>query len=104
MNITRLLSLTFTVVALQITAAEEPKAVERDGSTKEKAILITADSDFAGVHEKHQWILDHYPGAQFGPSAFVEDHGRYYDVDTFTTADGQEKTLWFDITRSFGKW
>ena len=71
---------------------------------KEKAILIAAENDFAGVHEKHLWILEHYPGAQFGPSAFVEDHGHLYDVDTFITADGERKTLWFDITRSFGNW
>jgi hypothetical protein len=104
MNIARLTLLTLTLVTVQLAAAQDPKAVERDGSTKENVIIITAESDFAGVHEKHQWILQHYPGAQFGPSAFVEDHGHYYDVDTFATADGNEKTLWFDITRSFGKW
>ncbi|MEH6676614.1 hypothetical protein [Phenylobacterium sp.] len=70
-------------------------------------IQVIAHADLAGVRTEQAWTRKHYPGFTFHGQALV-DHRRllrpgnpYSDVISITTADGNAKTLVFDISSSF---
>ena len=69
--------------------AKEPKpaVLVRDGSSFEKAVIITSPMNkFVAV--EWQWIAQHYPRAQRLPSeqGLIIRNGRYYDRITFVAA------------------
>jgi hypothetical protein len=75
----------------------------RDGSSIEKAIIIKAKSDMAGVDEEYAWLRKNYPGYKSNGQALLNKNKKPYDKISITTADGDKKDIYFDITNSFGK-
>jgi hypothetical protein len=76
----------------------------RDGSSEAKAIIVPKTGDIMGVAYEYQYIRSHYPGAEpVMQSLSIDDAGKAYDAITIKTRDGKQRTLYFDIQRSFGK-
>lgn len=69
----------------------------RDGSSPEKAIVV------GSVGEEYAWMQRHCPGFQPGMQALHEIDGKPYDVLTWRNAAGEERTVYFDISRFFGR-
>jgi len=68
-----------------------------DGSSPDQAIIVN------GVGEEYQWMQRNCPGLQPGMQSLQEIEGKPYDVLTWRNDRGQERTVYFDISRFFGK-
>ena len=68
-----------------------------DGSSAAKAVVV------GSVDEEYAWIQRHCPGFRFRMQALQEIEGKPYDVLTLRNAAGEERTVYFDISRFFGK-
>jgi hypothetical protein len=76
----------------------------RDGSSFEKAIIITETNEEAGDAAEYKWLSEHYPGYLMGSQTLAEHEKRPYDILSFKTAAGVSKEIYFDISNFFGKW
>ena len=89
----------FITTAIVCTAAAEPL---RDGSSEEKALVLTERSIEKCVDAEHSYIHSHFrdlslDGFEHGT---IVGKGRHsYDVFRFSTADGKKHELYFDSTR-----
>jgi hypothetical protein len=69
-----------------------------DGSSIEKAVIIKAPDNFIGVRVEYAWIKKNCPGWKLEKqSAFKAGKME------FSTPDGRQKTIYFDITAFYGK-
>ena len=103
MNVHAYLAVALLVVTAAVCGAKEPKqrgSVVRDGSTPERAVIITGPLK-QYVTKERAWIAKHYPGSsRFPGNQALLIHGDgYVDSITITTADGKQKTIYFDISR-----
>ena len=57
----------------------------------------------ASVGEEYAWMQRHYPGFQPGMQALQTIDGKPYDVLTWRNEKGEERTVYFDISRFFGR-
>jgi hypothetical protein len=69
-----------------------------DGLSFDHAVVIVGATLISGPRAEHNFIQQHYPGYQFHRQSLQERNGRSYDVLEFTTADGETKTMYFDIS------
>lgn len=76
---------------------------QRDGSSYEKAIVIKEKSETPGVSAEYKWLKEKYPGYTFTGQSLSTYKKTPYDVIKIKTADGEEKTVYFDISNFFGK-
>ena len=78
-------------------------AVERDGSSFDKAIIILKKTEGAGEKAEYSWIRKNYPGARTRVQSlnFVKD--KPYDIIHINTTDGKEVAVYFDISNFYGK-
>lgn len=84
--------------------AKEPKiaSIVRDGSTKEKAIVVT-EPESKYVHWEYQYLDMHFPGRTFPMEHGLvadEPHDRAWDEHAFMWR-GRKTVVWFDITKQF---
>jgi len=86
------------------TSPAAPRDSITDGSSLEKAILVPRDTEKEGIAWEYAWIRERF-GAyrRKGQRLLMGDGGRRYDQVTVQLADGTERTLYFDITRYFGR-
>jgi hypothetical protein len=82
--------------------AVTPAAEQPDGSSPEKAIVIQETTDREGVKAEYAWLNSHYPGCKMMKQTLVSGKGKHYDVLHIKTADGQEKDVFFDISKFYG--
>ena len=76
---------------------------DRDGLSKENAIILKANTEQEGVAAEYKWVRQHYPGYQL-KSQSAELSGKIkYDILKIDTAKKEDLTLYFDITGFFGK-
>ena len=68
-----------------------------DGSSADRAVVV------GSVGEEYAWIRRHCPGFQPQMQALQEIEGKPYDVHTLRNAAGEERTVYFDISRFYGK-
>jgi len=73
-----------------------------DGLTMESAVVINAKTDMTGTQAVYAWLREHCNCRVKGQS-LVTDAGRAYDVMAVTLADGSDRSYYFDISKSFGK-
>src|SRR4051812_26302830 len=73
------------------------------GSSYARAIVVPASDEMAGVRYEHDYIRTHYPGSRFLSQGLSTHGGKPYDTMTFGTSDGKQHTLYFDISRYFGR-
>lgn len=76
---------------------------KKDGSTYDKAIVITETTEGAGGRAEYAWIKQNYPGSRPHSQALIFHEKRTYDIINITTADGKEVAIYFDITNFYGK-
>jgi len=79
-----------------------------DGSTTENAIIIRgAHFDLAATYAIFYYMTQRFGQKDVDWKLIYQAHGVFNekDIDTYAIklADGVEKTLYFDITESFGK-
>ncbi len=74
-----------------------------DGSTKEKAIIILANSEYEGVSAEWDYLQDKFGNWDLEEQTFLEDDGRQYDIMNITYHLGQKrKEVWFDVSDFYG--
>lgn len=78
-------------------------SVERDGSSYDKAIIITETSSRAGIAAEYSWIRENHPGYAPQGQSLVHKDKRSFDIIKTANAKGEEKLFYFDITNFFGK-
>ena len=69
----------------------------RDGSSPEQAIVV------GSVGEEYAWMRKHCAGFQLEMQTLDEIDAKSYDVITLRSNQGEEKTVYFDISSFFGK-
>jgi hypothetical protein len=77
---------------------------EADGSSFEKAIVITAGSETIGIRGEYEYLDKTYPNYKRGSQSLYNKNGKAYDMLHITLADGTSKDVYFDITDFFGKY
>ena len=68
-----------------------------DGSSPQRAIVVKS------VGDEYQWMQRHCPGFAPGTQSLQEIDGKPYDVLTWHNDRGEERTVYFDISRFYGK-
>ena len=75
----------------------------RDGSSFEKAIVINETSERTGVGDEYAWIRTNYPNSRNNGQALAYHEKTPYDILHITTADGRAISVYFDISKFYGK-
>ncbi|HRD64613.1 MAG TPA: hypothetical protein PKY50_00490 [Candidatus Competibacter sp.] len=76
-----------------------------DGSSCEKAVVIrNAANNGEGVAAEKAWVTWKYPNAKLKGQAVSGAGNKTFDTLEIETADGEPKTVCFDITDFFGQW
>lgn len=74
-----------------------------DGSSIDQAVVLNGATIASGPRAAYNFIEERFPGCVHRRQSLREQGGRSYDVLEFTTADGEERTMYFDITDQFLK-
>jgi len=74
------------------------------GSSYATAIVVPATNEISGVQWEYAYIRRRYPGSKFMYQALDSYGGKPFDIMTFKAADGKQCTLYFDISRYFGRY
>ena len=74
-----------------------------DGSSIENAVVVNAANEDQGVRAEYAWLQDHYAGYHGGNQFLRTDKGHSYDQLDIVTKEGQNRSVYFDITPFFGK-
>ncbi len=88
-----------------VSVSEETSVVksENDGSSYEKAIIIKAKDEMTGVNKVYSKLKELYPGYKLISQGSGSKNGKHYDTMKIVTSDGEEKSVYFDITSFYGK-
>jgi hypothetical protein len=74
-----------------------------DGSSIEKAVIITAPNNYVGIRAEYDWIKRSRPDWKLDVQSVLKGGGKVYDKMYFITPDGQRTNLFFDVTDFYGK-
>jgi hypothetical protein len=69
----------------------------RDGKSPRTAIVVNS------IAEEYQWMQEHYPGFQPERQTLAYSDGKPYDALSWKNDRGEVVTVFFDISRFFGK-
>ena len=72
-----------------------------DGSSFEQAVILVGATLVSRPRAEHDFVKRNYAGYDFRKQSLKEQNGRAYDALEFTTADGEIKTIYFDISAYF---
>lgn len=90
-----------------LTINSDGKAVivnsDADGSSMENAIIIDAPSETEGIHKEYEWLKEKYPDHSLIQQSLLHERKKSYDAMKIKTKQGDVKTIYFDITKFFGK-
>lgn len=76
-----------------------------DGSICKKAVVIrNAANNVEGVAAERAWIAWKFPNAKLKGQAVSGAGNKTFDTLEIETADGESRTVCFDITDFFGRW
>ena len=68
-----------------------------DGSSPEKAVVVN------NIGEEYDWMQRNCPGFRPGKQSLQEIDGKPFDVLTWQNDRGEQRTVYFDISRFFGR-
>lgn len=54
------------------------------------------------IEEEYSWMRSRYPGFQPGTQALTQEDGIPYDVLIWRNDKGEERVVYFDISKFFG--
>jgi hypothetical protein len=74
-----------------------------NGLSIAEAIVINETTESEGVDAEYVWLKVNYPGYTLIKQSLVNAEGKPYDKMDIKTADGEKKTVYFDISHFFGK-
>ena len=77
--------------------------IQRDGSSYEKAIIINERNEKAGVDAEYSWLRQNYPGYKTERQSLVHHKNVPYDIIDIVTANGEKKSIYFNLSKFFGK-
>jgi hypothetical protein len=83
-------------------SAEE--MVDRSGDSLLTAISVPADAPDGGVEFQNRWIFDRYGRFRRNGGGTGSAEGRRYNVVKIELANGELKTVYFDITENWDRW
>jgi hypothetical protein len=100
--------LALTLPATVTLRADEPAAQGYsysggDGASQESAVVVHAASEADGIRAEYAYLAAHWPGGHRGRQALLMRAGHYYDTLELTDVQGQEHTVYFDISEYFGR-
>jgi hypothetical protein len=76
---------------------------QRNGSSFAQAIIIKEKTERTGVDAEYDWLRKNYPGYKMKMQALLSEKGKFYDRLDITTAAGEAKSIYFDISNFYGK-
>ncbi|HET6990920.1 MAG TPA: hypothetical protein VFJ43_06325 [Bacteroidia bacterium] len=74
-----------------------------NGQSIDEAIVINETTETEGVAAEYVWLKANYPGYSLIKQSLIEEGGKPYDKMEIKTAEGDKKTIYFDISHFFGK-
>lgn len=69
----------------------------RDGASAETAIVVNS------IAEEYEWMARNCPGYHPEMQSLQHIEGKPYDVLTWRNDRGEERVVYFDISRFFGR-
>jgi len=76
-----------------------------DGGSLETAVIIKhANDDLMGTKAEYVWLRQTFPGLKLVSQQLLHEGGKTFDRMEFSTRDGSTRTIYFDISDSFGKY
>lgn len=75
----------------------------QDGSSFEKAVFINEKTETAGIGAEYVWLRQNYPGYKLVQQSLAFEKEKPYDIMDIKTADGEKKSIYFDISKFYGK-
>jgi len=76
---------------------------DHDGSSYEKAIIMSEKHESEGVKAEYTLVKRYYPGYKLKQQSMNFHKERKYDILDIITSDGLEKSIYFDISNFYGK-
>ena len=95
---------TSTTSSSDVSSTSVESSAKKDGSNYENAIIIKAKNETAGIAAEYKWLREKYPGYKLIQQSLSSEGKKHYDIMKIQTKDGEEKSIYFDITNFFGKW
>ena len=81
-----------------------PPPIAARGMSCDSLIPMTTTTEKQGIAAEHQYVNENYPGATWkGQSLSFCAQNQPVDVIHITTANGVDRTLYFDVSGWFGK-
>jgi hypothetical protein len=90
-------------IATKPSGSNTVSVTDRDGSSYEKAIIITEKNESSGVAAEYAWLRKNYPGYRSKGQTLNYNNKKPFDLITIITSDGVEKTIYFDISNFYGR-
>ena len=86
-------------IAVSATALEDHAA-----DSTNTAVEVPADAPDGGVQFENEWIFNRFGRFQRRGGGTGVQNGRRYNVVKIELENGQEKTVFFDITENWNRW
>jgi len=80
-----------------------PDRYSNEGFDYATAIFIDKKTESEGVPAVYKWLSEHYPGYTLIKQTAQHKENKNYDIMHIKTKEGQERYVYFDISRFFGK-
>ncbi len=92
-----------TVIAASSAAIARIKYAGGDGSSMAKRIIILgAHGEADGVRSEYDWLRKFRPSCQRGGQSLAKSGSHFIDILDIR-CNGRQQSVYFDITRFFGK-
>jgi hypothetical protein len=75
----------------------------RDGLSYETAIVINKRTNKPGIDAEYEWLKQNYPDYKFNGQVLTKYNNVPYDIINIITSEGIQKSIYFDISKFFGK-
>ena len=73
------------------------------GISCNSAVVIDAANEKEGIAKENAWIAENYPGANKVKQALIKCNDKAADMIDIETANGRKRSVFFDISKWFGK-
>jgi len=73
------------------------------GVSCNSAVVIDAANEHEGITKEKAWIAENYPGAKMVSQELIRCNDKAADQIDIETANGQKRSVYFDISKWFGK-